>query len=132
MRRVVNMRGEKPTSHRWEVFIGELFVSESALRQFARLNPGGNWRDASDALRGRLRGGHARRRARGNPRIQIVTGAIVPRDYIEITMRGRQVATVRKDELGQNWVVHIRRFGRVRDRAGARTGRRRPAARRAA
>lgn len=90
-------------------------ISPRALREFSKLNPDIPWQSTSDVLRFRLETGRPRRRKGWQPRVELVTGTTVPLDYIEVQIRGRQVAMIRKDRLGENKVASVRRLGSVVD-----------------
>lgn len=79
-----------------------------------------------------LEAGRPHRRRGWQPRIEIVTGTRVPLDYIEVQIRGRQLAKLRKDRLGETKVVSVRAIGSVVDDDPASAARRRWAHRRAA
>lgn len=103
------------TNEPWqERLLREALISRRALQHFARLNPQVPWRETADVLRRRIAHGHPRRRAH-QKRIELITGATVPLDYLEVVLRGRQVAVIRKDKLGQNHVSSVRSIGRVRN-----------------
>ncbi|WP_324905702.1 hypothetical protein [Baekduia sp.] len=99
-----------------ERLLSELTISERALREFSKLNPDVAWLASSEVLRSRLARGKPRRRfERGQPRIELVDGRSVPLNYIDVVMRGRQVAVIRKDKLGENVVKTVRSVGTVRN-----------------
>lgn len=98
-----------------ERLLPDLTISERALREFAKLNPDVPWLETSEALRARLAGGRLRRRfERTQPRIELVDGRSVPLNYVEVILRGRQIAIIRKDKLGENIVKSVRRIGWIR------------------
>ncbi len=102
---------------RWpDQLLDDAVVSERALRQFVRLNPDVDWGRSAEVLRVRMSLGHPRRRTERQRRVELVLGTSVPRDYLEIVMRGRQSAVIRKDNLGQSYVATVRRVGRILNR----------------
>jgi hypothetical protein len=102
-----------PENRLWSKrLLRDLVISPRACAQFARLNPDIRWGDSAVVLRQRIRHGHPRRRRQWR-RVELVTGANVPLDYIEVVIRRRQVAVVRKDDLAQNYVDSVRSIGRV-------------------
>jgi hypothetical protein len=90
-------------------------ITPRALHEFSKLNPDVPWLRSADILRSRLAAGRPYRRRGRQPRIELVTGTSVPLDYIEVQLRGRQVAKIRKDKLGENNVVSVRSIGSVLD-----------------
>lgn len=112
--------------------LGEATISPRALREFAALNPDVAWEDTATVLYERLLAGRPRRRnERHQRRQELVWGTSVPVDYLEIVLRGRQAAVIRKDRLGETIVTSVRAIGRVVD-ADQQPGRRRRARQRAA
>jgi hypothetical protein len=107
-------------------------ITPRALQEFSKLNPDVPWLHSSDALRSRLEAGRPYRRRGWQPRIELATGASVPLDYIEVQLRGRQVAKIRKDRLGESQIVSVRAIGSVVDADRASRRKRRHTSRRAA
>jgi hypothetical protein len=88
-------------------------ITPRALHEFRKFNPDVSWLSSADVLRSRLETGRPYRRRGWQPRIELVTGTSVPLDYIEVQLRGRQVAKIRKDRLGESRIVSVRTIGSV-------------------
>lgn len=90
-------------------------ITPRALHEFSKLNPDVPWLCSADVVRSRIEAGRPYRRQGWQPRIELVTGTSVPLDYVEVQLRGRQAAKIRKDRLGESKIVSVRAIGSVVD-----------------